>query len=101
MTDDVVSFLNPGAAKVKDDGEFNKLKHIFELQITELQNIPILTKILWEIERTERATTGEKMSNKYIQNIFVKYTFPIDDEPLQSDYLSHPSDPEAAFDYKV
>jgi len=41
------------------------------------------------------------MSSKYIQNVFIKYTFPLDDEPLESDYIMYPSDENDQFTYGV
>lgn len=62
------------------------------MKVLELKNVPILSKILWDLERIEWDTQNKWMSSKYIQNVFIKYTFPLDDEPLESDYIMYPSD---------
>ena len=45
--------------------------------------------------------TGKRMSGKYIQTVFVKYTFPVDDEPLESDQLTYPDESSDQFTYGV
>lgn len=80
MHDDLISALN--APQTKQITEFNKIKHIFELKVLELKNVPILAKILKDVERVEKDQFNHKMSSKYIQNIYIKYIFPLDDEPL-------------------
>lgn len=63
----------------------------------ELKNIPLLNKFLCQIENQHEAAgymnEDQKRAtylheNKYIQNVAVKYAFPLDeDEVLESDYL--------------
>jgi len=33
--------------------------------------------------------------------VYIKYTFPLDDEPLESDYLTYPEDEEEPYTYGV
>jgi len=87
--------------QTKQITDFNKIKHIFELKVLELKNVPILAKILKDVERVEKDQFNHKLSSKYIQNIYVKYIFPLDDEPLQSDYLTYPNNDEDKFTYGV
>lgn len=87
IDDDLIAALNN---KQPQPTDFNKIKHIFEVKILELKNVPILSKILRELERNEKDDLGKRMSGKYIQTVYVKYTFPCDDEPLESDYLTYP-----------
>jgi len=63
MNDDLIAALNPRAPNLSN---YNKLKHIFEVKIVELKNVPILSKILWELERNEKDSIGQRMSSKYI-----------------------------------
>lgn len=91
IDDDLIAALN-NKQNQQQITNFNKLKHIFEIKIIELKNVPILSKILRDLERTEKDMTGKRMSGKYIQTVFVKYTFPVDDEPLESDYLTYPDE---------
>lgn len=78
---------------------YRQIKHIFEIKVQELKNIPILNKFICQMqnqsESLENQYLNEDMrkskhllSNKYIQNVAVKYSFPLDeDEILESDYL--------------
>lgn len=96
--DDLIATLNPQSTKPKNPG---KIKHIFEIKVNELKNIPILSKILRELERKERDDEGRPMNGKYIQTVYIKYTFPLDDSSFESDYLTYPQSEDAKFDYGV
>ena len=79
------------------------MKHIFEVKVKELVKIPILDKLIKDVQGYEhasknrssgrnQATPPKKASgagkNQYIQNVSVKYTFPLDDDEIfESDYL--------------
>ena len=107
---DQMSFQNqPGVRSnpvlpIPEDGrEYNSVKHIFEVKVLELKNIPVLNQVirnqsLYEDTRvplTKSNSPSKKAERKalkegkqYIQNIAVKYAFPLDDdEVLESDYL--------------
>lgn len=94
--------------KAKDlNRAYQQVKHIFDINIKELKNIPILTRFIREAKDFENATL--RMTRKplhdsedsdgssirkiedgtnYIQNVSVKYSFPLDeDEILESDYI--------------
>jgi hypothetical protein len=95
------------------------VKHTFDINIRELKNIPILTRFIRESKDFEnasrrRADTAEADSDKnYIQNVSVKYSFPLDeDEILESDYIrkvapggkdskGNDVDPTNCYDYSV
>lgn len=72
---------------------YKQIKHIFEIKVKELRNMPVLNKFICQSQSnmtTEDQAKHAKKSqvNKYIQNIAVKYSFPLDeDEILESDYL--------------
>lgn len=76
-----------------------KTKHIFEINIEELNNFAILKKIIKEINRGN--TDDPAPDSKYIQDVFVKYIFPLDDEQIVSDYIQYSPKSESSFDYKV
>lgn len=73
------------------------MKHTFDINIKELKNIPILTRFIREAKEFENATrknmkesasAATDESQNYIQNVSVKYSFPLDeDEILESDYI--------------
>lgn len=42
--------------KPTDNRPYNKVKHIFEIKIKELKNIPILDKLIKDISRNELAS---------------------------------------------
>lgn len=77
-----------------------KTKHIFEINVKELKNVPILKKILKDLNRGDKFSHG-KVENKYIQDVFVKYIFPLDDEQITSDYLEYSPTSDDSMDYKV
>jgi hypothetical protein len=77
-----------------------KVKHIFEINVKEVRNVPILKKILKDINRGDKSSEG-KDANKYIQDVFVKYIFPLDDEQITSDYLEYSPSKDDCMDYKV
>jgi len=54
--DDLIAALNPKAPLLTS---YNKVKHIFEIKVVELKNVPILSKILRELERNEKDETGK------------------------------------------
>ena len=96
---------------------FQQVKHVFSINVKELKNIPILAKFIKDAKDYECATfTGGKTENveedqevaapDYIQNVAVKYSFPLDeDEILESDYIRHLTGKEAVsgsmYDYSV
>ena len=96
---------------------YQQVKHVFSINVKELKNIPILAKFIKDARDYETATfTGAKTENveedpeetgsAYIQNVAVKYSFPLDeDEILESDYIRHLTGKEAAsgsmYDYGV
>lgn len=65
----------------EEEREANKFRHVFEVNVRELKNIRILQRVLREVAPCDK-------SAKYIQSVFVKYVFPLDDEALESDYIS-------------
>ena len=74
---------------------YKQIKHIFEIKVKELKNIPVLNKFISQTNRDNSISHDPKsdkiaraQANKYIQNVAVKYSFPLDeDEILESDYL--------------
>jgi Zn/Cd-binding protein ZinT len=84
--------------QVEENRAFKKVKHVFEIKIKELKNIPILDKLIKDInnDKTAISTLSHKKSKvqkDYIQNVAVKYSFPLDDdEVFQSDYIQLNSD---------
>lgn len=73
-----------------------KTKHIFEIKIKEIRNIAILKMILKDLNR------GDKhIPPKHIQDVFLKYIFPLDDEQIVSDYLEYSPLTESSMDYTV
>jgi len=72
---------------------FKQVKHIFEIKVRELKNIPVLNKFICQTNMQplaggEAKTQKAAHASKYIQNVAVKYSFPLDeDEILESDYL--------------
>ena len=92
----------------KDARPFKKVKHTFEIQVKELKNIPILDKLIKDIQAVDKAKSGlgqKPQKSKYIQNVAVKYSFPLDeDELFQSDFIqlnSEVLEEHNQFDYKV
>jgi hypothetical protein len=77
-----------------------KTKHIFEVNVKELKNVPILKMILKDLNRGDRESQS-KAENKYIQNVFVKYIFPLDDEQIVSDYIEFSPKGQDTMDYNV
>jgi hypothetical protein len=86
--------------------------------VKELKNIPVLAKFIKDAKDFESATLHgaenvaeeNEFSNgsNYIQNVAVKYSFPLDeDEILESDYIRHITSQEAEnksgsmYDYSV
>lgn len=98
-----------------DNRPFKKLKHIFEIQVKELKNIPILDKLIKDLNSLESSKTqhstkhtqkkDQQAKSRYIQNVAVKYSFPLDeDEIFQSDFIQLNSDTLHElnqYDYKV
>lgn len=86
------------------------MKHVFDITVKELKNIPLLTKFIREAKAYEEATqtvSAESEDSSYIQNVAVKYSFPLDeDEILESDYIRRINQEEqeekgATYDYSV
>jgi hypothetical protein len=93
------------------------VKHIFEVRVKELVKIPILDKLIKDGQGYDHGPTHKgrsssknkttppkksKMSaggnNQYIQNVSVKYAFPLDDDEIfESDYLQQTT-PNSALD---
>lgn len=85
----------------EEDKPYKQIKHIFEIKVKELKNIPILDRLIKDLTSHDAASlsacrTGQNRkqqtlsrdANKYIQNAAVKYSFPLDeDEIVESDYL--------------
>ena len=71
-------------------------RHVFQVQILELSNIPILDKLLEEVY-------GKKitMDNQYINNICVRYSFPFEDKIVESDYITAIPAPNAHSPYTM
>ena len=86
---------NESVPKAEEDNRpYKKVKHIFEIQVRELKNIPILDKLVKDLSGLETAKLSKhspirkETRTKYIQNVAVKYSFPLDeDEVFQSDFL--------------
>lgn len=81
---------------------YKQIKHVFEIKVKELRNIPLLNKFICQSQNVAEQNMLQSLtmtdprlqkqqknqSNKYIQNVAVKYSFPLDeDEILESDYL--------------
>lgn len=88
---------------------FKQLKHIFDIKVKELRNMPILQKFIRDSKECEQATWGKSDDDlkregsvegsvdepsernahtDYIQNVAVKYSFPLDeDEVFESDFI--------------
>lgn len=77
-----------------------KIKHIFEINVKEIRNIPILKKILKDLNRGDKQSEA-KQENKYIQDVYVKYIFPLDDEQIVSDFLEYAPREDNSVDFKV
>lgn len=96
-----------------DARPYRKLKHIFEIQVKELKNIPILDKLIKDLSAIETSKSQhtkqphkKKDQARYIQNVAVKYSFPLDegDEIFQSDFIQLNSEvlhELNQYDYKV
>ena len=69
-----------------EDQKSVKVKHIFDINILGLNNFAILKKIIKDINRGDKYSVN-KNEVKYIQDVFVKYIFPLDDEQIVSDYI--------------
>ena len=98
---------------------YHQVKHVFSIDIKQIKNIPVLSKFIREAKDLQLATmqTQRKeedvdeddqdfVSSSYIQNVAVKYSFPLDeDEILESDYIKKvedaPASQSANFDYNV
>jgi len=96
------------------------VKHIFEVKVLEVKNIPVLNQLirnqsLYEdskIPLTKGNSPTKKAERKaikegkqYIRNVAVKYAFPLDDdETHESDYLQliqERLEQNKSFDYSV
>jgi hypothetical protein len=82
---------------------YKQIKHIFEIKVKELKNMPVLNKFICQSQNQAESNINQSSifetdprlqkiakanANKYIQNVAVKYSFPLDeDEILESDYL--------------
>ena len=77
-----------------------KVKHIFEINVVELRNFAILKKIIKDIDRGDKHSVNRN-EVRYIQDVFVKYIFPLDDEQIVSDYVEFSPRTELSVDYKV
>ena len=84
----------------KEEEKTVKTKHIFEIVVKELRNVVILKKILKDLNRGNRESE-ESSESKYIQDVFVKYIFPLDDEQIVSDYIEFNPTKEDSFDFSV
>lgn len=83
-----------------DQSKTVKIKHIFEVNVKELVNVVILRMILKDLSRGTKHSES-KSENKYIQDVFVKYIFPIDDEQIVSDYIEFNPKTSGSLDYNV
>jgi len=97
VREDSESEVPPAAGE--DNRPYKKVKHVFEIQVRELKNIPVLDKLVKDISAVDYARTSKhspvrkEAKSKYIQNVAVKYSFPLDeDEVFQSDFLQLNSD---------
>lgn len=99
---------------------YKQIKHIFEIKVKEVKNIPLLNKFICQsqsmadqnmMQNSVLSTDprlqkiAKNQSNKYIQNVAVKYSFPLDeDEILESDYLqlnNESLDKQGVYNYLV
>jgi hypothetical protein len=111
VREDSESDTSKPPAPGEDNRPYKKVKHVFEIQVRELKNIPILDKLVKDISSVDYARTSKhspvrkEAKSKYIQNVAVKYSFPLDeDEVFQSDFLQLNSDVLQElnqYDYKV
>lgn len=76
-------------SKQPDNRPYRKVKHMFEIQVKELKNIPILDKLIKDISSIEnskfqhsRQPLKKDSKNKYIQSVAVKYAFPLDEDEI-------------------
>ena len=94
------------------------MKHVFSIDIKQLKNIPVLARFIKDSKDLQAATLNSHqeenvededfVSSSYIQNVAVKYSFPLDeDEILESDYIkkveggTDPGSQSANYDYSV
>lgn len=93
------------------------MKHVFSIDIKGLKNIPVLGKFIKDAKDQQAVTLNSHkeedvededfVSSSYIQNVAVKYSFPLDeDEILESDYIKKVQDTSgpsqsANYDYSV
>lgn len=94
---------------------YHQVKHVFSIDVKQLKNIPVLSKFIKEARNLQYVTLKTKeedvededfASSTYIQNVAVKYSFPLDeDEILESDYIKKAESEEpsqaANYDYTV
>lgn len=77
---------------------YHQVKHIFSIDVKQLKNIPVLGKFIKDAKDLQAVSLGahkeedvedeDFVSSSYIQNVAVKYSFPLDeDEILESDYI--------------
>ena len=83
-----------------EDQKSVKVKHIFDINILWLNKFAILKKIIKDINRGDKYSVNRN-DVKYIQDVFVKYIFPLDDEQIVSDYIEFSPKEENSIDYKV
>lgn len=67
---------------------YTQVKHVFDINVKSLQQIPILDKFIRDSDDFERSSKKEPFKSTYIQNVAMKYSFPLDeDEVFESDYI--------------
>ena len=80
---------------------YHQVKHVFSIDVKQIKNIPVLSKFIREAKDLQAAQLQAQhkeedvdedeqdfVSSSYIQNVAVKYAFPLDeDEILESDYI--------------
>lgn len=86
---------------------YHQVKHIFSIDVKQLKNIPVLGKFIKDAKDLQAVSVGahkeedvedeDFVSSSYIQNVAVKYSFPLDeDEILESDYIKKVQESEPA-----
>lgn len=78
----------------------NQIKHTFDINVTSLQQIPLLAKHVTQSQDHELSTQSLPQSSNYIQTVAVKYSFPLDeDEIYESDYIK--KNPKTTDDHTI
>ena len=84
---------------------YHQVKHVFSIDVKQLKNIPVLGKFIKDAKELQAVSIGahkeedvedeDFVTSSYIQNVAVKYSFPLDeDEILESDYIKKVPDSE-------